>query len=332
MSISSRFRSFFSKSDANGPQRRKVVYSVFVTANQATSANLILPIPPKTTTQMIENEPVFSIPPTTIATENKYGNRYAVWSLDLSAKQTKEIKMSLGITIAPVQLTDALKSIDLSSDYTSDEAKKYLTGNRYIEPTDSRIKEIASEIVTKNKTLATVVNACNDHVVKTLKYGNPIPGLYSASQALSEPLVDCGGYDTLLVSLLNACGVPARIVSGFWLSTPQQLSVIGYWLSVTPEMHAWVEILLPDGSWLPADPSVEQLRKQKRSKKIGALGKIGSDRIIASFGCDMLIQVGGRTTPIGILQTPTIHPNNSNINLAYSVSASHLAPFNPSNS
>jgi transglutaminase-like putative cysteine protease len=139
-------------------------------------------------------------------------------------------------------------------------------------------------------------------------------------QLINRP-VDCGGYDTLLISLLNASGVPACVVSGFWLSP-----VIGHMSDVIcpPSMHAWLAILLPDGKWIPADPSVEQLRWLGRSRKIGALGEVGSDRLVMSVGCDFDLQINNTTIRTDILQTPIIHPSNPSISLSYSITSSRL--------
>jgi transglutaminase-like putative cysteine protease len=111
------------------------------------------------------------------------------------------------------------------------------------------------------------------------------------------------------------------VVSGFWLSPS-----ISYKLKAksSPQMHAWLAILLPDGRWIPADPSVEQLRRLGRSRKIGVLGEVGSDRVEMSVGCDFDLQINNATIRTDILQTPIIHPQNPSISLSYSVSASRI--------
>jgi hypothetical protein len=119
--------------------------------------------------------------------------------------------------------------------------------------------------------------------------------LYSVTKALRLKTVDCGGYDTLFASICLALGIPARIVAGYWLGYKQNL------------MHAWLELQLPNGQWLPADPSVEALRKVGRSKKIGGLGKIGSDRIAFSYGCDIKL-FEYKNVVVDILQVPFILP------------------------
>jgi len=82
----------------------------------------------------------------------------------------------------------------------------------------------------------------------------------------------------------------------------------GFWLGYEKNgMHAWLEVQLPDGRWLPADPSVEALRKAGRIKKSGGLGFVGSDRAVFSYGCDIQLdnQFG---YAVDILQVPFILP------------------------
>lgn len=120
----------------------------------------------------------------------------------------------------------------------------------------------------------------NEYVLKTLTYGNPIEGLYTAEEAREKKIVDCGGFDTLLQDELKKKGIESRIVAGFWESGT---------------MHAWLEI-----GDIPADPSIEYLKRHRRTKKSGRLGFVGSDRIVLSLGSNF-----GFTD---ILQNPIITP------------------------
>ena len=71
-------------------------------------------------------------------------------------------------------------------------------------------------------------------------------------------------------------------------------------------MHAWVEALLPDGTWWPMDASVEWMRLRRRSYKHGAFGHIGSDRIVISVGTNHLIRHQNQEYPVGMLQLPML--------------------------
>jgi transglutaminase-like putative cysteine protease len=305
----SRLFSFFSDS-SHKQQRFHVEYTAKIYSDTAAAASLILPIPSSSKTQTIEAEPIFSIPPVKIAIEQSYGNRYALWNVNL--EPGKQQIITLKFIVATTLFSKRLAHAEEAAAYATPEGIKYLTPNRFINSQHPKVQEIAAQIKHDHADPAAIIGACNDYVITHLTYGNPIPGLYPVTAVLSSihpestnqpnnqiTKFDCGGYDTLLVSLLNACGIPARVVSGFWLDGNKN------------DMHAWVEIMLPDGSWLPADPSVEQLRSLGRSHKAGSLGQIGSDRLITSYGCDLTLEVGETKIQADILQNPIAHSQNN---------------------
>lgn len=113
------------------------------------------------------------------------------------------------------------------------------------------------------------IRQANEFVIGYLQYGNAIEGLYTAQQAREKRIVDCGGFDTLLQDELKKKGIESNVVAGFWN---------------TGAMHAWLEI---EGE-IPADPSVEHLRRLGKTKKSGRLGFVGSDRIAISSGGEFL--------------------------------------------
>jgi len=134
----------------------------------------------------------------------------------------------------------------------------------------------------------------NAYVIKNLEYGNPIEGLYILDDVLKNKKVDCGGFDVLFIELCKKAGIPARIISGFWAGYKEN------------GMHAWVEIQLSSGEWIAADPSIEQLYSQGRTKKYAKLGFVGSDRIALSIGTDIPIQLKNKTVNVAILQNPLV--------------------------
>ncbi|EKD76531.1 MAG: hypothetical protein ACD_43C00071G0004 [uncultured bacterium] len=75
-------------------------------------------------------------------------------------------------------------------------------------------------------------------------------------------------------------------------------------------MHAWIECLLPNGQWLALDPSVEYLRKQGRTNKLGGFNEIGSDRIVMNTGSHHTVRLGSQTITMDIIQTPTFIATN----------------------
>lgn len=314
---------------------KSLIYEVsLLNSGAENTVSLVIPAPQDSALQTITTPPTFSIKPAAINSDPLYGNTYAVWTLHCKPNERKKLSMNLSLTTQAIQ--KSLPELSLSEYKRDENFFRYTRSSTSISPENPFIKKVASEILLKNTTLGLIASACNEYVIANLTYGNPIPGLYSATQVINQLTLrqaqgkanqpinqsthfDCGGYDTLLISLLNACGIPARIVSGFWLNLGS--SFISYFLPhpSVPTMHAWIEIMLPDGSWTPADPSVEQLHRLGRSKKIGRLGEVGDDRIAMSVGCDLEINMNNQTVSLDILQTPFIYPACDNIKVNYSV-------------
>ena len=80
------------------------------------------------------------------------------------------------------------------------------------------------------------------------------PGSTSASSPIEEMLESgrgvCQDYAHLMIALARRWGVPSRYVSGYLYIADRGGSPIRQ-----AAMHAWVECLLPDGSWAGFDPA-----------------------------------------------------------------------------
>ncbi|MFA6171947.1 MAG: transglutaminase-like domain-containing protein [Patescibacteria group bacterium] len=257
---------------------------------------VVLPVPEAIGGQKIANAPEFNVPPAITGAESAYGNNYAAWKLVMKKNEEIEIKEKFTVSANPsLGIQDKEHNVD---NYKKDENYKlYCRANNFIHPDGGRIKALAKKITGQEGDVIKILKAINGYVAGNLKYGRPIEGLYSDLNAIANPETDCGGFASLYTSLAIASGIPSRIVSGFWA---------GY---ENNAMHAWAESMLPDGTWLPVDPATEQLRKLGRTKKFGGFGKIGSDRMIMSKGCDLSFTIGALNFRAGILQNPLIKSN-----------------------
>ncbi len=189
--------------------------------------------------------------------------------------------------------------------------KIYLAPNRFINGEDPKIKKLAKTIVGKEKKLKKIIEKLHYFTLSYLTYGKPTDGLYSYNQALTEKITDCGGFSTFLASLLQSQGIPCRLVVGFIVSNniwKKILSMLDVRSLMFDDlfMHAWLEILLPDGSWLPLDPSIEWRRDRGLSRRQGGFGHIPSDRLVTSFGCDFKIKINNKNYQIDLLQKPNL--------------------------
>lgn len=189
--------------------------------------------------------------------------------------------------------------------------------NRFTNGSDNEIQNIAKLL--KTNTLAKMTREAYDFVMKELTYGNPLSGLYSYKQALKEKITDCGGFSTLLISLLQSLNIPTRLVVGFLLRqgmikrTLSQLPLFFSSLSSLSlfsltfnslYMHVWVEVLLPDKTWFPMDPSIEWQRNKGLIQSEGGFGHIPADRLVTSFGQDLVFKIDSQKYIIDLLQQP----------------------------
>ena len=80
------------------------------------------------------------------------------------------------------------------------------------------------------------------------------PGSTTASSPVEDMLESgrgvCQDYAHLMIALARGWGVPSRYVSGYLYIADHAGSPIRQ-----AAMHAWVECLLPDGSWMGFDPA-----------------------------------------------------------------------------
>ncbi|MFA5829074.1 MAG: transglutaminase domain-containing protein [Candidatus Gracilibacteria bacterium] len=275
-------------------------YSVTLTNNSSLAKNfyLILPIPSNCESQKLKSEIKTNPISGGIFQDSLYENKYTFWQIDLGNHEVKKFEEEFTIEVSPASpsikkhhftLKDYLKcDPDLYSLYTSP--------NNFVSGEDAAIKSFALDIKKNTTDVFKIAQKINEFVISFLEYKNPILDLYSYKQALKTRQVDCGGFDALFVSLCQACGIPARVVSGF---------LAGY---KNNSMHAWAEFMLPNGVWVPVDPSMEQLFGLGKTKKSGRFGYVGSDRVIFSYGCDMPLIVDDLKIRAPILQNPIIVP------------------------
>jgi transglutaminase-like putative cysteine protease len=289
---------FFDTAFYQKPQEYTVVFGAKITNTSSAAVNLQLtmPLPRDTNYQESASPPSFSHP-SIVKTEVKFRNHYAVWAVDLPSKKSDVRRMTMTVKVTPIKYRNR-ETASLESYRTMSVTPTWLSSDLYIQAHHPEIQRLAAEFRAHETDVYRLIQNVNRYVIKTLRYGKPIPGLYTTEDALLRDQVDCGGYVTFFAALLRAIGIPARIALGFWAgySTPSE------------HMHAWLEAQLPDGSWLPIDPSTEALRDARRTQKYAALGFFGSDHILFSYGAGITLEASPDQRKIDILQNPVIFP------------------------
>lgn len=300
-------------------QRRHVAYVVKLTntsTEQTASCDLVAPIGQTQHLQVVDGPVLFSMTPRSLGHEDYFGNQFGHWSLTIAPGKKQVVTITYQLRTKGMRIKrDAMPR---ATEYQDTPTMRALLNQQGVSlaPKHPFVYENAEAIKHSYATLPERIDACLALVKKTLTYGNPIPGLYTATEALSKRTVDCGGYSTLLLSLLIACGIPARLVSGFWLNKGTTTG--------DKAMHAWVELLTPQGSWIPVDPSVDALQEQHRTRRQGGLGIVGNDRFIVSVGSDLLLPLGDTTVHAPLLQSPLLINAPSTLQMDYHITTSYL--------
>lgn len=222
-----------------------------------------------------------------IQTDKQWGNKIMVFTLN---DVKKEIKVDFHIKLKSFSNT-------IDKNYKLDDySKNVLISNRFISGQDPKIAKIAKKVVGKEKNLDATIRKLYLFTRNYLTYGKPTEGLYSYKQALEERITDCGGFSTFLISLLNSVNIPTRPIIGFIIKKDLLTRIQTFNFSFLTfhflSIHAWLEVMLPDRSWLPIDPST------------GKFGQLPANRLVTSFGCDFNVKINNKNYQVDFLQKP----------------------------
>lgn len=280
-----------------------VRYQVTVrnTSTKVNEMTIVIPVPAERENQRIASAPRFTPAAQHIGKEDRYGNQFAVWKAKLAPGESRLFTEHFTVSVSPIK--KVMPENALRSGYAN-RAEVFCVATEHLEAHDQQIVALAKEAAGDAEDVGTLLKRFNEFVMGRLEYGNKINGLYSAADAIKHVKVDCGGFDSFFAVLCIAAGIPARIVSGFWAGYEKN------------EMHAWVEAQLPSGEWVPADPSMESLAREGRTKKYGRLGAVGSDRIAFSVGCDIPLELFAKVKTVDILQHPFIEASEGSTSYA----------------
>ncbi|MEX0621735.1 MAG: transglutaminase-like domain-containing protein [Candidatus Woykebacteria bacterium] len=246
------------------------------------------PLPRNTSYQKVDGSRIYPSEQE-ILKDEFFGNFVAHWKTESSVNGGELLfnqKSTVLVEPREAKVTGSLEDFDKKDPIY----QLYTKEDPYFNFGGSRVKDLAEKIIGKEKELAGITESLYSYVRDHFHYGSPIEGLYNSIEAMEKKQVDCGGFDSLLGALYRVVGVPARLISGF---------LAGY---EGEHYHAWLEFMVPDGNWVPVDPSVENLRLSGRDFKPGGFGRVGNDRIVVSIGS--AISMNGKKFPL--LQLPQV--------------------------
>ncbi len=118
---------------------------------------------------------------------------------------------------------------------------------QYIEPTET-IQSSAAEIIALSSSLVPEDGSLLEYIRASFDYTQslgfkPFKGTTDALTALRLGEASCNGRGRLLVALMRAQGIPARLVGGIVLESGEKKT-----------SHQWVEVRV-GGNWVPMDPT-----------------------------------------------------------------------------
>lgn len=281
-------RSLGERLDLFSYTKSQIIYA-FYEQNITTKVGqkILIPLPLETSTQKILTKP--QVIPKETETIKDNLNNYAL-GVVLRGADVNKIQWSMTIKQPPSVYKKKVNY--LLADYHTPFQKEE---NKWINSKDPTIEGLSRKIIGSEDNVLHVIDLFYNYVVNTLTYGDPTEGLYSYKDSLERDRVDCGGFGTLLASLLGNVGIPNRLVVGFCTTDNKSNNL---------SMHAWNEAYLPDGSVFPLDPSIEWKRKRGQTNRWGGFGYIGSDRVVVSYGVNHHVKISNKEYTFPILQHP----------------------------
>ncbi len=207
------------------------------------------------------------------------GNIYAEVYIDkIKAGETKTITVEKELINSGISYSKDIYK--LQPDYTSikndPDNLKYLQAGSKIEVNASEIQAKAAEfdaskpVVQLEKDIYDFVNVYIDYDERST-YANK-----GALSAIRTAKGVCDEYASLFTALSRAVGIPARIVTGYWLDEPLKQNA---WNDISSNIHAWVEFYVPGVGWIPAEPTFIYTLNRVRMPNSNYFANIASDDI-----------------------------------------------------
>jgi transglutaminase-like putative cysteine protease len=162
---------------------------------------------------------------------------------------------------------------------------RHLAPERHVEVT-SETRALAQQIVGGEQNDLERARRIYDHVVGYMTYDAAEQSWVGSTQhALACTVGNCNDIHALFISLCRSIGIPARLVMGQALETPQPgeepCEICGY--------HCWAEFFVAGLGWLPADASCAC-----KYDKHHLFGNLELNHIAWSIGRDILLQPAQR--------------------------------------
>lgn len=210
------------------------------------------------------------------AMEDEHGNQILNFNLTTTGTGSFQLTMLANYTLRDI--TWASNASTFNYNESDPSYIRYTREEEFINKSTPQIAGNASVLNNSNpftaaKNIYEFVTGLLTYEVQDYEYG--------ADYAIINKTGDCTEYSYLMVALLRACGIPARVLRGLVLSTS---GVAKYDSPVDTEFsyrffyqdggssfysnltgHAWLEYFIPGYGWILADPTWFNVRDYSRS-------------------------------------------------------------------
>jgi hypothetical protein len=185
------------------------------------------------------------------------GNIYGEIVLDeLKAGQSKTITIDKYFTNSGIDFSNSIS--DINTSYSIFKSNPFnLVYLQSGEKLESDSKEIKSKVkdFNLNNGIVELAKEIYSFVNLHIEYNtNPSYANKGALSGLITGKGVCDEYASLFTALSRAAGIPARVVTGYWIDDSLKS---GEWRSVSNERHAWAEFYLESVGWIPVEPTLQ---------------------------------------------------------------------------
>ncbi len=214
----------------------------------AVARTMTVTLPPDTSSQKIY---INSLSPRPKATRlDKDGNILADYSV--AARSTITVKTDISAVVKYLEYD--LAASGTKADIPADLVRDYTGRAQFWQSTDPDIIIKAKQAAADTPKVADQVKAIQKTVIDTLSY-NDAKIKYNIRQGARKALQNptnavCLEYSDLMIALLRAQGIPARMPVGYAYTGDLKTS-----REVADSLHSWVEAYIPNVGWINVDPT-----------------------------------------------------------------------------
>ncbi len=214
----------------------------------AVARTMTVTLPPDTSSQKVY---INSLDPKPKATRlDSDGNILADFTVP--ARTTITVKTNISAVVKYLEYD--LSAGGAKGDIPADLVKTYTAHTRYWQTLDPDIVIKAKQAAADIPKVADQIKAIQKTVVDTLSY-NDKKIKYNVRQGAAKALQNptnavCLEYSDLMIALLRAQGIPARMPVGYAYTGDLKASK-----AVSDSLHSWVEAYIPNVGWINVDPT-----------------------------------------------------------------------------